>query len=125
MRNRIVAGFSLLVVVAALVLVAVPAVRAQVLPGAKGRMLEPPPPSIGYEKVSVGPLVGPVNAGIYQVVNCPPGKKIVGGGVTMGGGTIQWTSNGPQGDGWMVAGRTESSIPASNVWVTAICIAVP
>jgi hypothetical protein len=125
MRNRILAGFGLLAIVSAITLVSVPAVRAQVLPGAKARMLEPLPPSIGYEKVSVGPLVGPVNAGVYQVVNCPPGKKIVGGGVTIGSGSMHWNASGPQGDAWMVSGRTESSTPASNIWVTAICIAVP
>jgi len=84
-----------------------------------------PPAGLGYEIVYVGPVAAAVNAGYYQVVNCPSGKKVVGGGYKLNSGAVSWSSNGPSGNNaWMVAGRTESSTPASAFFM-AICIIAP
>lgn len=129
MLKRIATGLAVLMVVSSIALAVVPAIRAQVLPERSKPRIEQlsatPPANLGYEIVRVGPVVAAVNGGIYQVVDCPSGKKVVGGGFTVSSGTITWSSSGPSGstgnNAWMVAGRTASSTPASAV-VYAICI---
>jgi hypothetical protein len=67
-----------------------------------------------------GPFVTAVNAGFYQVVNCPPGKKVVGGGYqTNAGGQVTWSSSAPSGSGaWMVSGRTTAGTPVNATFFT-------
>jgi hypothetical protein len=80
---------------------------------------------LGYEIVTVGPVVGAVNGGYYQVVNCPSGKKVVGGGFSPNSGQVSWNSSAPSGNSaWAVSGRTESSTPAS-AFFSAICVVAP
>lgn len=80
---------------------------------------------LGYEIVTVGPVVGAVNGGYYQVVYCPSGKKVIGGGFSLNSGAVSWHSSTPYNyNAWAFSGRTEGSMPAS-AFFKAICICAP
>ncbi len=88
------------------------------------------PGTSGYELVSTGYVLVPLeNNNAYNlIVNCPPGKKAVGGGFSnaaIAQGVVIINSFSTNGTNWLVsAWDTISPLPTANLLASVICVSV-
>ena len=123
MQKRIVTVCAMLLTVAGIVLTSVNAGRAQGVATGKGRVLEALTANLGYEIIRVGPVTVAPNARYQQILNCPAGKKVVGGGVESGSDFSRMISSAPAGStGWQVMGWNDLKTGTASIIAYAICI---
>ncbi len=126
MRKKIGTGLALLLAVSIGALTVVRAGRAQGAATGKARMLEPLAPSLGYETIRVGPVTVAPNARYQQILTCPAGKRVVGGGVQSGSDFSRMISSYPVGStAWEVMGYNDLKTGTASIVAYAICIIAP
>jgi hypothetical protein len=130
MRKNIVTGAAALFVASSIAFTVVPAVHAQVKSNPRALASNATPPaSLGYEIVTVGPVASAVGGGFYQIVTCPGGKKVVGGGAlpNTGGtnGNVALTGSAPGGNASWVVSMINNTGKSLTATFFAICIIAP
>lgn len=126
MRKRTVTGFALLLAVSLMAVTVVRAGRAQGVATGKARVLEAVTASLGYEIIKVGPVIVGPNQQFFQLLQCPAGKKVVGGGFSSGSDFWRVISSDPlSATVWEVKGLHDAKTGTSSVSAYAICMIVP